>query len=444
MNKKLRKLAALLLSVALVVTMIPMSAFASDTKNPYTRNFSSAVNVLRDSVCKRREEPLPSVCYISKEYYETTEQKSAYVHRIADELVKHTGNPFEGDYLNYIIESFKSNQFQFIKTQSECYTFTNFKCTFINSLEEEKNIESCINEFIESSHFNRVDREYYKAYEAYKFVTQNAGSSSFASLDSLEKSLKYAVLVYAACNSAGIDCRVVSSGSNYWNIIKVDDSWYNADASLDAGNTDFSYFLKSDSQMSNQKNSESKELAVCSSEFVYSYEPIESRINNVKSTGKLDITWNHLPDVKEYQVLRRTADTEYELYATVEHGYILDENVEVGTEYLYLIVPVMENGQTYQSEEKHRYADLPRPSISASKKNGKIKISWSSVTGAKKYYIYRSTKKSSGYSKIGTTTNKYYIDKKGKKGKKYYYKVVAGSGLEHGDSHESNIVSKRK
>lgn len=432
MNKKLRKLAAIVLSVALVVTMIPMSAFASDT---YKTDLSLIGSQLRDGMMKRTDSV--RLYYKSKDIIDINELESlTFSHR--------TDKPFGGDYLQYCVDSCERSSISGIKSGSYIYQAFNMKVSYINSAEQQQAVENSINEFIQNSQFNRVDREYYKAYEAYKFVTQNAGSSSFASLDSLEKSLKYAVLVYAACNSAGIDCRVVSSGSHYWNIIKVDDSWYNADASLDAGNTDFSYFLKSDSQMSNQKNSESKELAVCSSEFVYSYEPIEARINNVKSTGKLDITWNHLPDVKEYQVLRRTADTEYELYATVEHGYILDENVEVGTEYLYLIVPVMENGQTYQSEEKHRYADLPRPSISASKKNGKIKISWSSVTGAKKYYIYRSTKKSSGYSKIGTTTNKYYIDKKGKKGKKYYYKVVAGSGLEHGDSHESNIVSKRK
>ena len=39
--------------------------------------------------------------------------------------------------------------------------------------------------------------------------------------------------------------------------------------------------------------------------------------------------------------------------------------------------------------------------------------------------IYRSTKKSSGYKQIGTTTKTTYTDKTTKKDKIYYYKVVA-------------------
>lgn len=55
----------------------------------------------------------------------------------------------------------------------------------------------------------------------------------------------------------------------------------------------------------------------------------------------------------------------------------------------------------------------------------KVTISYSKVTGASKYEIYRSTKSSSGFSKIATTTALKYVDKKAKKGKRYYYKVRA-------------------
>ncbi len=53
----------------------------------------------------------------------------------------------------------------------------------------------------------------------------------------------------------------------------------------------------------------------------------------------------------------------------------------------------------------------------------KVTLSWKKADGAKKYEIYRSTKKNSGYKKIATTTKKKYEDKKVKKGKCYYYKV---------------------
>ena len=53
----------------------------------------------------------------------------------------------------------------------------------------------------------------------------------------------------------------------------------------------------------------------------------------------------------------------------------------------------------------------------------KVTVTYKKASGAKKYEIYRSTKKSSGYQKIATTTGAKYVDKKVKKGKKYYYKV---------------------
>lgn len=54
------------------------------------------------------------------------------------------------------------------------------------------------------------------------------------------------------------------------------------------------------------------------------------------------------------------------------------------------------------------------------------KVTWGAVKGVKEYTIYRSTKKDSGYKKLGTTTKTNYIDKSAAKGKTYYYKVAIG------------------
>ena len=56
----------------------------------------------------------------------------------------------------------------------------------------------------------------------------------------------------------------------------------------------------------------------------------------------------------------------------------------------------------------------------------KATVKWSKVTGATGYEIYMSTKKSSGYKKVGTNTknNKIsYTKTKIKRKKKYYFKV---------------------
>lgn len=53
-----------------------------------------------------------------------------------------------------------------------------------------------------------------------------------------------------------------------------------------------------------------------------------------------------------------------------------------------------------------------------------VKITFGKVSGAKGYEVYRSTKLSSGYKKVGTTTKTSYTDKSVKTGKTYYYRIV--------------------
>ena len=69
--------------------------------------------------------------------------------------------------------------------------------------------------------------------------------------------------------------------------------------------------------------------------------------------------------------------------------------------------------------------DLKAPVVSITTSSGKPKVSWAAITGAKEYKIYRSTSKTGTYSLVKTTTAKYWKDTTAKKGKTYYYKVVA-------------------
>ena len=61
---------------------------------------------------------------------------------------------------------------------------------------------------------------------------------------------------------------------------------------------------------------------------------------------------------------------------------------------------------------------------SVSKKKKTVVIKWAKSKNIKEYVIYRSTSKNGKYTKIGTTTKSSYTDKKVKKNKTYYYKIV--------------------
>ena len=67
----------------------------------------------------------------------------------------------------------------------------------------------------------------------------------------------YAALVYDMCRKADIPCRIIvgtaNGGCHAWNLIKVNGKWYNADATWDAGNHTYRYFMKSDKQFRGHK-----------------------------------------------------------------------------------------------------------------------------------------------------------------------------------------------
>lgn len=79
-----------------------------------------------------------------------------------------------------------------------------------------------------------------------------------------------------------------------------------------------------------------------------------------------------------------------------------------------------------------------------SAKAASVTLRWNKVKGASKYYVYRSTKKKSGYKKIATlkSSKRIYKDSKIKETKTYYYKVKAK--LSNGKTITSNIRTKVK
>lgn len=74
-----------------------------------------------------------------------------------------------------------------------------------------------------------------------------------------------------------------------------------------------------------------------------------------------------------------------------------------------------------------RYLKTPTVTLSNTSTT-KVKVKWKKITGAKKYKIYRRTGTSGSFKLIKTTTAKSYTDKNLKKGKTYYYRVVACYG----------------
>ena len=102
--------------------------------------------------------------------------------------------------------------------------------------------------------------------------------------------------------------------------------------------------------------------------------------------------------------------------------------LQSGVTYYYYVVAYAENGTAYSTGFAKNVsvvfdADASITKITA--KKGKTTLTLGKVAGAKKYVVYRSTNAKKGFKQIGTTKKTTYVDKTTKKGKTYYYKVVA-------------------
>ena len=192
-------------------------------------------------------------------------------------------------------------------------------------------------------------------------------------------------------------------------------------------------------------------------------------VSDVKATatgnGKVTISWKAVAGAKYYEVYRSTCPAQnyvtesksyklprdavaiakeinddetnnsvaYKQYRGISNSVtsnsVVDANrLDTGVKYYYYVIAygtsswIASAGYSKPASYTHDVkADITK--ITASK--GKTTLTLATVKGAKSYEIYRSTSKNKGYKKIGTSKKATYVDKKTKKGKTYYYKVVA-------------------
>ena len=148
-----------------------------------------------------------------------------------------------------------------------------------------------------------------------------------------------------------------------------------------------------------------------------------SRVN-----GKPQLKWNAVSGADKYWVYRSTDGVNFKVYTTVTGTSYTNSGAASGTKYYYKVQAVkVVNGvnvASASSSVKSMITTLAKPSVSITTSNGKPRITWKAVTGADKYYIYRSTD-GKNFSYYDTTTSTSYTNTGAKKNTKYYYKVRA-------------------
>ena len=206
------------------------------------------------------------------------------------------------------------------------------------------------------------------------------------------------------------------SGGEYKYIGATTNAYY-TDKTAKSG-TKYYYAIraKRDDSISSQSASLSK---------YYLAVPILKTITNTEYGVK--ITWGKVTGAEKYNVYRKVSGGTYKYIGATSNTYYTDKTAKSGTKYYYEVRAKKGEPVSALSSSLSKYyledTTLQTPTSTTSG----IKLSWSKVTGAEGYMVYRKTG-SGSYSKIATvkgSTKVTYRDSSAQKGKKYTYKVKA-------------------
>ena len=164
------------------------------------------------------------------------------------------------------------------------------------------------------------------------------------------------------------------------------------------------------------------------------------------STGKPYIKWTAVSGASQYEVYRSgSKDGTYTLLGTTTAANYTDSKANAGYTYYYKVRAISKVRSTANSSLSatvaatcHCARPVVKPDYLIS--TGKPYIKWSAVSGASKYYVYRSGSKDGTYTLLGTTTATNYTDNKANAGYTYYYKVKAVSKVSSGANSYYSVV----
>ena len=173
--------------------------------------------------------------------------------------------------------------------------------------------------------------------------------------------------------------------------------------------------------------------------------PAAPTVSINRSNGKPKLSWKAVSGATKYWIYRSTDGKNFSYWDSTTKTSYTNSGAASGTKYYYRVKAVAvvngKNVASAYSSTKSLFTSLAKPSVSITTSNGKPKLTWKAVTGADKYYVYRSTD-GKNFSYWDSTTKTSYVNSGAKKNTKYYYKVKAVcASNSNANSAQSSAVS---
>lgn len=166
------------------------------------------------------------------------------------------------------------------------------------------------------------------------------------------------------------------------------------------------------------------------------------------SATALTLEWEEGKGATEYEIYQYNSKTEaYELVHTTDDLLFELEDLKSATPYQFKIKSIgyLEDGTRIESPFTEVFTKITKPTKvknAAVEKNtaSEISLTWSAVTRADGYYIYRYNKTKEKYEVVGTSKTTSYTDTAVTSGTSYKYKIKAYAGIAENIGAYSDLV----
>ena len=246
----------------------------------------------------------------------------------------------------------------------------------------------------------------------------------------------YSLLFYRLALESGIDCRLIpgtaGSVNHGWNIVQMDDGYYyNIDATWDAGNDPWNWFLKCpDTFVRHTRfsdySTEAFELAYPMGPSDYAL-PVPWEIpvpdSAVLTETGITFSWFGQEQAPGYRVYRKTGDGSFTALSDTGNEFFTDTGILGGNTYTYTVSILNSEGEevTGYDPDGVSLTVLPAPKIeSMGSGSAGMVLTWKTVPGAARYRIFR--KEGAGeYSVLYDAAALRYTDPSVSPGVRYSY-----------------------
>lgn len=238
----------------------PRYTTGSTSEEYYTSDESQIVEVFRERMIAR--ESTMVFYYRTSEYENTKEWLRALVRGWFEDACEETDNPRGGDFLRYSVSGYGVSTSRFTSGSDTCIKLT-LTIRYYSSKSQEELLSIHINEVLDQLNIEKLPSEYEKVTAIYNYICDNITydyenlydetyllkySAYAAMVNKTAVCQGYATLFYAMAEQSGLDARVITGQSNgvnhAWNIVKIGDYYYYLDSTWDAGQEEYSYYLK--------------------------------------------------------------------------------------------------------------------------------------------------------------------------------------------------------